>query len=230
MTTHTKQIQAVILDVDGTLIDSNDAQAHAWQDAMAEQGHQVPFDKIRPLIGMGGDKVLPEVLGIEKDSDEGKKIGQRRKEILKTRYLSTIKPFPEARNLLQQMHDRGLKLIVATSAEPDELAQTLKIVGPHVQDLMEKQETSQDAKQSKPDSDIMQVALKQSSCTPDEVVVLGDTPYDIESATKAGIKTIALRCGGWSDKELAQAIAIYTDTGDLLARYDSSPLANGIPE
>jgi len=128
------------------------------------------------------------------------------------------------------MHDRGLKLIVATSAEPDELAQTLKIVGPHVQDLMEKQETSQDAKQSKPDSDIMQVALKQSSCTPDEVVVLGDTPYDIESATKAGIKTIALRCGGWSDKELAQAIAIYTDTGDLLARYDSSPLANGIPE
>ncbi len=230
MTIHTKQIQAVILDVDGTLIDSNDAQAHSWQDAMAEQGYQVPFDRIRPLIGMGGDKVLPELLGIEKDSEEGKKIGQRRKEILKTRYLPTIKQFPGARDLVQQMHDRGLKLIVATSAEPDELEATLKIVGPHVQDLMEHQETSKDAKQSKPDSDIMQVALKQSGCAPDEVVMLGDTPYDIESAAKASIKTIALRCGGWSDKDLAQAIAIYTDTGDLLAHYDSSPLANGIPE
>ncbi len=228
MSTNRKQVKTVILDVDGTLIDSNDAQAHSWQDAMAEQGHEVPFDKIRPLIGMGGDKVLPEVLGIDKDSDEGKKISQRRKEILKTRYLSTIKPFPGARDLLQQMHDRGLKLIIATSAEPDELEQTLKIVGPHVQGLMAQQETSKDAKLSKPDSDIMQVALKQAGERSDEVFMLGDTPYDIEAAIKVGVRTIALRCGGSSDKELAHAVAIYTDPADLLTHYDSSPLANGL--
>ena len=229
MSTHTKQIHAVILDVDGTLIDSNDAQAQAWIDAMASQGHQVAFEKIRSLIGMGGDKVLPKVLGIDKDSEEGQKISAKRKEFVKTRYLSTLKSFPQARELLQHMHDCGLKLVIATSAEPDEVEQTLKIVGPHVQDLMEKQLTSKDVKLSKPDSDIMQVALKQSGFSADEVVMIGDTPYDLEAAAKAGIKSIAFRSGGWSDKDLSQAIAIYTDTADLLAHYDTSPLANGLP-
>ncbi len=229
MTEHMKQVHAVILDVDGTLIDSNDAQAHAWIDAMAMQGHQVSFEKIRPLIGMGGDKVLPEVLGIDKDSEEGKKISAARKELVKTRYFSTIKSFPKAKELLEHMHNSGLKLVIATSAEPDEIEQTLKIVGPHVQDLMEKETTSKDAKQSKPDPDVMKVALEKSGFSADEVVMLGDTPYDLEAATKVGVKSIAFRSGGWDDKDLAQAIAIYTDTADLLAHYDTSPLVNGIP-
>ena len=229
MTTNTKQVRVVILDVDGTLIDSNDAQAYAWMDAMAMQGHSVSFEKIRPLIGMGGDKVLPEMLGIDKDSDEGKKISAARKELIKTRYLSTIKPFPKAKELLEHMHDCGLKLVIATSAEPDELEQTLKIVGPHVQDLMENETTSKDAQQSKPDPDVMKVALKKSGCSADEVVMLGDTPYDLEAATNVGVKSIAFRSGGWDDKDLAQAIAIYNDTADLLAQYDTSPLVKGIP-
>ncbi len=229
MTEHMKRIRAVILDVDGTLVDSNDAQAHAWVDAMATQGHQVSFEKIRPLIGMGGDKVLPEVLGIDKDSEEGKKISAERKELIKTRYLSTIKPFPKAKELLEHMHNSGLTLVVATSAEPDEVEQTLKIVGPHVQDLMAKETTSKDAQQSKPDPDVMEVALEKSGYTADEVVMLGDTPYDLESAKNAGVKSIAFRSGGWEDKDLAQAIAIYTNTADLLAHYDTSPLAKGIP-
>jgi len=229
MTTHTKQIHAVILDVDGTLIDSNDAHAHAWVDAMASQGHDVSFEKIRPLIGMGGDKVLPEVLGIDKDSEEGKKISAERKKLVKTRYLSTIKSFPKAKELLEHMHDCGLKLVIATSAEPDEIEQTLKIIGPHVQDLMAKETTAKDAKQSKPDPDVMKVALEKSGFSPDEVVMVGDTPYDLEAAAKVGVKSIAFRSGGWEDKDLAQAIAIYTDTADLLAHYDTSPLVKGIP-
>ncbi len=229
MTIHTKQIHAVILDVDGTLVDSNDAQAHAWVDAMASQGHDVPFEKVRSLIGMGGDKVLPEVLGIDKDSEEGKKISAKRKEFTKTRYLSTIKSFPKAKELLEHMHDRGLKLVIATSAEPDEMEQTLKIVGPHVQDLTEKQTTAKDAKQSKPDPDVIKVALEKSGFSADDVVMIGDTPYDLEAAAKAGVKSIAFRSGGWDDKDLAQAIAIYTDTADLLEHYDTSPLVKGIP-
>jgi HAD superfamily hydrolase (TIGR01509 family) len=229
MNKQTKTIHAVILDVDGTLVNSNDAQAHAWIDAMKAQGHDVPFEKVRPLIGMGGDKVLPEVLGIEKDSDEGKKISAKRKEFVKTRYISTIKSYPQAKELLEHMHDCGLKLVIATSAEPDEMEQTLKIIGPHVQDLMETQTTSQDAKLSKPDPDIMKVALERSGFSADEVVMIGDTPYDLEAAAKAGIQSIAFRSGGWSDKDLAQASAIYTDTADLLAHYDTSPLAKGLP-
>ncbi len=229
MTTHMKHLKAVILDVDGTLIDSNDAQAHAWVDAMATQGHTVPIEKIRPLIGMGGDKVLPQVLGIDKNSEEGKKISEARKELVKTRYLATIKPFSKAKELLEHMHESGLQLVIATSAEPDEIEQTLKLVGPHVQDLMKTETTSKDAELSKPDPDVMQVTLKKSGFSPDEVVMLGDTPYDLEAAAKAGIKSIAVRSGGWNDKDLAQAIAIYDNTADLLEHYDSSPLAKGIP-
>ncbi len=229
MIEHTKRIHAVILDVDGTLIDSNDAQAHAWVDAMVMHGHQVPFEKIRPLIGMGGDKVLPKVLGIDKDSEEGKKISAARKKLIKTRYLSTIKPFPKAKELLEHMHDCGLKLVVATSAEPDEVEQTLKIVGPHIQDLIEKEITSEDAQRSKPDPDIMNITLNRAGLSANEVLVLGDTPYDLEAAAKVGIKSIAFRSGGWGDKDLSLAMAIYTDTADLLAHYDTSPLAKGIP-
>ncbi len=229
MIKQTKAISAVIFDVDGTLVDSNDAQAHAWIDAMASQGHQVSFEKLRPLIGMGGDKVLPEMLGIDKDSEEGKKISAVRKELVKTRYLSTIKSFPKAKELLEHIHDCGLKLVIATSAEPDEIEQTLKIVGPNVQNLMEQETTAKDAKQSKPDPDVMQVALEKSGFSADEVVMIGDTPFDLEAASKVGIKSIAFRSGGWDDKDLSLAIAIYTDTADLLAHYDTSPLANGIP-
>ena len=229
MAIQTKQIRGVILDVDGTLVDSNDVQAHAWLDAMAENGYQVPFEKVRPLIGMGGDKVLPEVLGIDKDSDIGKKISQQRKEFVKTRYLSSIKPFPGSRDLLQHMHDKGLKLVIATSAEPDELEKTLSIIGPDVKDMITTETTSKDAPKSKPDTDIMQAALQRSGCARDEVVMLGDTPYDLEAAAKASINSIALRCGGWNDNELSQAIAIYNDPADLLAHYDTSPLAIGIP-
>lgn len=229
MTQQTRTLHAVIFDVDGTLIDSNDAHAHAWIDAMASHGHHVSFEKLRPLIGMGGDKVLPEILGIDKDSEEGKKISAERKQLVKSRYLSTMKSFPKAKELLEHIHECGLKLMIATSAEPDEIEQTLKIVGPNVQGLMEEETTAKDAKQSKPDPDVMKVALEKSGLSVDEVVMIGDTPYDLEAAAKVGIKSIAFRSGGWDDKDLSQAIAIYTDTADLLAHYDTSPLANGIP-
>jgi HAD superfamily hydrolase (TIGR01509 family) len=219
------QLRGVILDIDGTLIDSNDAHAHSWIQAMAEQGYNVPFDKVRPLIGMGGDKVLPEVTGVSKDSPQGQKMDQRRSEIFQQRYLPKVRAFPHTRELLQRMHDQGLKLIVATSSKQEELNKLLNIIGPNVSKLFTQETTSSDAPQSKPDPEVMDVALQKSGSRPDEVIMIGDTAFDIEAATKAGIKTIALRCGGWSDPDLKGAIAIYDDPADLLAHYDESPLA-----
>lgn len=216
-------IQGAIFDVDGTLVDSNDAHAHAWVEAMSESGHQVPFEKVRPLIGMGGDKVLPETLHIAKDSDEGKKISQRRKEIFKTRYLPTVNAFPQAKALLEHMHAQGLKLAIATSAEPDELQELLEVIGPHVADLFEFETTSKDAKNSKPSPDVMQVALQRTGFSAHNVLMLGDTPYDIEAAAKVQVGTIAFRSGGWKDRDLIQAVAVYNDPADLLANYATSP-------
>ena len=216
-------IHAVIFDVDGTLVDSNDAQARSWVDALKEFGYSVPYEKVRPLIGMGGDKVLPETIGVQKDSEKGKQISKRRSEIFKEKYLPNVRPFPDAQKLLDRMREQGLKLAIATSAQPDELRPLLQIVG--AADLIEDKTSARDVKSSKPDPDVMQVALKRVGYPPNEVVMIGDTPYDIEAARKVGVGTIAFRCGGWSDSDLAGAIAINNDPADLLAHYDSSPLA-----
>jgi HAD superfamily hydrolase (TIGR01509 family) len=172
---------------------------------------------------MGGDKVLPETIGVQKDSEKGKQISKRRSEIFKEKYLPDIKPFADAQKLLDRMHEQRLKLAIATSAQPDELRPLLQIVG--AADLIEDKTSAKDAKSSKPNPDIMQVALKRVGYPANEVVMIGDTPYDIEAARKVGVGTIVFRCGGWSDFDLAEAIAIYNDPADLLAHYDSSPLA-----
>lgn len=216
-------ISGVILDVDGTLIDSNDAHTKAWIEAMAKNGYKVPFDKVRPLIGMGGDKVLPETIGVQKESEEGKRISQWRKEIFKERYLPGLHAFPGAKELLEEMRKRGLKLTVASSADKDELQPMLELVG--AADLIEEETSSKDAKKSKPDPDVMEVTLKRAGLPPDRMLMIGDTVYDIEAAQKVHVDMIAFRSGGWRDSDLAGAIAIYDDPEDLLEHYDDSPLA-----
>jgi HAD superfamily hydrolase (TIGR01509 family) len=219
------RIRGIIFDIDGTLVDSNDAHAYAWQQAMAEYGYDVPFDKVRPLIGMGGDKVLPELLGIQKDSEPGSKIDRRRSQLFKERYLPHLRAFPGAMELLRHLHNQGFTLAVATSSKPDEMNSLLGVIDPHVADLFTQEVSSKDATQSKPDPDAVQVALKRTQCEPDQALMIGDTAYDIESAGSAGLKTIAFRCGGWGDHDLRGAMAIYDGPADLLAHYDASSLA-----
>lgn len=215
--------QAVILDVDGTLVDSNDHHAWAWCDTLAEFGHEVAFERVRPLIGMGGDKVLPELTGIDPESSEGKKISARRKEIFKEVYLPTIRVFPGSRELIEHMLQNGLRLVVATSGKTDEMEPLLEVAGIH--DLVSERVSSSDAENSKPDADIVVAALKKTGFAGDEVLMIGDTPYDIEAAGRAGVRTIALRCGGWSDEQLRGALATFADPADLLHHYERSPLA-----
>lgn len=215
-------IHGVILDVDGTLVDSNDVHAQSWVEAMAEYGYHVAFEKVRPLIGMGSDKVLPETLHLSKDSEQGKAISQKREEIFKARYLPHLQAFPGAKELIEQMRKRGLKVAIASSAKPDELQAMLRLVG--AADLIKDKTTSQDVQRSKPDPDVMTVTLERTGLPANEALMIGDTAYDIEAAQKVRVGTIAFRCGGWSDRDLAGAIAIYDGPADLLAHYDSSPL------
>lgn len=216
-------IEGVILDVDGTLVLSNDAHALAWIAAFSEHGYDVPFERVRPLMGMGGDKLLPELEPeLRDDSGPGKKIAERRKEIFKERYAATLQPTPGARELVQQLRARNLRLIIGSSAKEDELEILLRAA--QVDDLIEQATTSSDAEESKPAPDIIGVALERIGLSADRVVMLGDTPFDIESAHGCGIGTVALRCGGFSDEQLSGALAIYDDPADLLAHYPSSAL------
>jgi HAD superfamily hydrolase (TIGR01509 family) len=216
------KIRGIILDIDGTLVDSNDAHARAWVEALAEHGVDVSFAEVRRLIGMGGDKLLPKVAAIPEDAPAGEAISRRRGEIFKTRYLPNIKAFPRTRELLLRMREDGLQLVVASSAKEEELKPLLEIAG--AADLIAEKTSSDDADQSKPDPDIVEAALAGADFSAAEAVMLGDTPYDIQAATGAGVRVIAFRSGGWSDAELAGALAIYDGPADLLAHYDESPL------
>ncbi|HJP85342.1 MAG TPA: HAD family hydrolase [Gemmatimonadaceae bacterium] len=215
-------LRGVIFDVDGTLVDSNDAHAQSWVDTFREAGYDVPFDKVRPLIGMGSDKLLPKTIGISRDSDEGKKLIERRGKIFSSNFLPHLRPVPGARDLVLRVKRDGLKAIVATSAKDQELKGLLKAA--HVEDLMEERATASDAKHSKPDPDIVHAAIEDSGTSAEHLVMIGDTPYDVEAASRAKLRTIAFLSGGWTREALKDAIAVYAGPADLLAHYDSSLL------
>jgi phosphoglycolate phosphatase-like HAD superfamily hydrolase len=218
-------LRTVLLDIDGTLIDSNDAHARAWVDALRAHGYVVPFEQVRPLIGKGGDKLLPALTGLDPESGEAERIGATRSELFLRRELPTLRPTRGARALLERMLDEGLELVVATSAKEDEVGALLEQAG--VSDLIELASSADDAERSKPDPDIVQAALRLSGSQAAHSAMIGDTPYDVEAAARARVPAIALRCGGgWDDAAFAQARAIYDDPADLLAHFDDSPVGN----
>jgi len=218
-----KELKVVLLDVDGTLVDSNDAHAQAWLEVFQRNGYPGTFEWVRDLIGKGGDKVIPEVTGLEAGSHEAKRIAKERSVLFEHDYLPQLRAFPQAEALLRRLHERGLELVVASSANDEELKPLLELCGalPFVQHRT----SSDDARHSKPDPDIIQAALRKAHCSPGEAVMLGDTPYDVQAARKAGVRAVALRSGGHSDAVLSGAIAIYDDVADLLAHFDDSVFA-----
>jgi len=215
---------AVILDVDGTLVDSNDAHARAWVEAFAEHGITVAFDHVRRCVGMGGDKLMPEVSGIEESSELGAKIASRRADIFSTRYLPSLQPFPKVRELLERLTADGFALVVASSAKKEELDPLLERA--NVADLILRKTSSDDAENSKPDPDIVEAAVKQAGCAKDRAIMIGDTPYDVAAARRAGIEIVGLECGGWTREALAGSLATYRDAAHLLAEYESSRFAS----
>jgi HAD superfamily hydrolase (TIGR01509 family) len=219
----TPRVKGVILDIDGTLIDSNDAHAKAWVDAFREFDYDVPYARARALVGMGGDNLLPEAINVDKESEEGEALSKRRGEIFEQKYLHTINPFAGTRGMIERMRDEGLEIAIGTSASNKELKPLLEIAD--VLDLIDTKTSADDAESSKPDPDIIHAALKRLKMASDEVLMVGDTPYDIEAAGKAGVRTVAFRSGGWTDDGLRGAIAVYAGPWDLLDRFDTSPFA-----
>ena len=214
---------AVILDVDGTLVDSNDAHARAWVDAFDEFGVAVALDAVRRSVGMGGDKLMPEVSGIEESSDLGGRIAKRRKEIFRERYLEQIEGFPRTRELIERLLADGFVLAIASSAKKDELDPLLEKAG--VDDLISRRTSSDDADNSKPDPDIVVAAVRQAKVEPNRAVMIGDTPYDVAAAKRAGVEIVGFESGGWTREALAGAVEVYAGPADLLEKYETSVFA-----
>lgn len=213
-------LTTILLDLDGTLLDSNDAHASSWAEALHEFDYDIDFQQVRRLIGMGTDHLLPKLTGVSSESSRGEHIAHRRGEIFKEKYLPYLKPFPFARELVERMILSGYKLVVATSAGKEDLDGLLKQIG--IDDLINCATSADDAESSKPSPDIVIEALKKAKASPHESIMLGDTPYDIKAAHRAGVRTVALTSGGWKEEELKDAIAIYKNTQDLLNNFDKS--------
>jgi HAD superfamily hydrolase (TIGR01509 family) len=216
-------LKTILLDVDGTLIDSNDAHTRSWIEALEEAGFEPKYCAIRKKIGMGGDHLLPNVTGIDIDEAEGKAISKNRGKIFREKYLPKLQAFPGTREMLLRFREEGYQLVIATSAPKEDLEGLLKQAG--LDDLGIPATTASDDKSSKPDPDIILAALKMAGAEPNETFMLGDTPYDVAAAEKAGVRTIGLTCGGWKKDDLRPAIAVYENPADLLKHFDESPLA-----
>jgi HAD superfamily hydrolase (TIGR01549 family) len=219
-------IEAVIFDVDGTIVDSVDLHAKAWQEAFAKFGKKISVSQIRRQIGKGADQLLPVFLSQQELNEFGKDLDSYRRDVFKKEYLPLVKGFPKVRELLQRIKRDRKRIALASSATAEELEIYKQVT--KVTDLIESETSSQDADKSKPHPDIFEAALRQlPGITLDQVIVIGDTPYDAEAAAKANLQTIGLLCGGWKERDLLQAgcVATYKNPADLLARYDKSPLA-----
>lgn len=222
-------LQAVMFDLDGTLLDSVDLHAIAWHEAFVKFGHEVSFERARSQIGKGGDKLIPFFLSKSEQADHGKALETWRENHFKERYLPLVRPFAAVPDLLKRVRHRGLKVAVASSAKQDQLEHYLEIAG--ISRLLEAATASGDVDESKPAPDIFEAVLKKLNVKGPDAAAVGDTPYDAEAARKAGILPIGVLCGGFVESDLRHAgcVEVYPGPASIFCCFDKSLLAGPHP-
>lgn len=216
----------VLFDVDGTLVDSNDFHAEAWQRTFAYFGCELPYARVRSQIGKGADNLMPALLSPDFLRANREKLETYRKELFAREYMDRIRPFPGVRALFERVRSAGLEIVLASSGTAEEVDHHLKLIG--AEGLVRFATTADDAAHSKPQPDIFASALARLDGMPaGEAIVVGDSPYDMLAAGALGIDTIGFRCGGFADDVLVEAGCgeLYDDASALLARFESSLLA-----
>lgn len=218
-------IRAVIFDLDGTLVDSNELHVLAWHDTFRHFHKDIPLERLREQIGKGGDQYLPEFLNERELREFGEEADKLRGEIFKEKYLPHVKPFPKVRELFEKVRADGKKIALASSGKDAEVRHYEELLG--IGGMVDGRTTADQVAQSKPKADVFLAALNMLGVGPHEAVAVGDTPYDIEAAKKIELRIVGVLCGGFPEDLLRAegAVAIYRDPADLLERYYQSPLA-----
>jgi HAD superfamily hydrolase (TIGR01509 family) len=215
--------RAVLLDIDGTLLHSGDAQAESWLRVLQDFGYPVKWGQVRARVGMGQDRLLRELCGISEESPRARRMLPIRQLLLRSRYLPKLEVLPHVREFLQRLQRAGRKVLIATSASRSE---AMALLG-HAQLLTDFDHVvcREDAPQTKPAPDVVRAALERVGIRPENASFVASSPYDLAAAHTAQVPSIALRSGGWPDSALLEASAIYDDLEQLLAHFDSSPLS-----
>lgn len=218
-------MECVLLDIDGTLVDSNEYHVDAWAEAFKRHAQPVEKHAIRKQIGKGGDQLIPSLRADLADA-EREQIAATHDEIFGSRYLPQVRAFAGATQLVESLHARGINVVLASSANRREVDHYTALLG--IEQFIVASTCADDVANSKPAGDIFATALKKvTSATPERALVIGDTPYDVIAAAKCKIATLALLSGGFSEDELRQAgaRAVYKGVGDVLALLQGKRIA-----
>jgi len=212
---------AAILDVDGTLVDSNYQHAIAWYRALREHGITVPVWRIHRHVGMGGDQLVEALAGEEVE----RRVGDRVREAEKRAYgelIGEVAALEGARELIAELHRRGHPIVLASSAKQEETEHYIDLLD--AAELIDAYTTSADVEATKPEPDLVAVALAKAGVL--SAVMVGDTNWDVEAAARAELKTIAVLTGGFSEAELrdAGAVDVFETLVELRQRLDVTPL------
>jgi HAD superfamily hydrolase (TIGR01509 family) len=213
----------VLFDVDGTLCDTNYLHTLAWSRALREAGEWAPMNAIHRLIGMGGEQLLPELLG--HDSPEA----TAKRPLRYQELVGDVLAFLRGAEALRKVHEQGLVVVLATSAPNDELATLRKALD--ADDAIDGQTSADDVERSKPDPEIFLTAVERFSIDPRRALAVGDSVWDVKAARSAGIGCVAVESGGFSRDELGEAGArqVYRDVGEMIDQFHTGPLAQLCP-
>jgi HAD superfamily hydrolase (TIGR01509 family) len=219
-------IEAVIFDIDGTLVDTNGAHVQAWRDAFNKHGHDVPAERIKREVGKGGDQLVPSILGKTGEGREGKAIDRDHGDIfLRLAGRQHFRVFPGVRELLAKLRRRRVRVALATSSKEEYVRAVEKSAGIDLRSLVDLVVTADDAGASKPAPDVVAAVLGKLRLPPEGCVFVGDMAYDAEAARKASVACVGLLCGGCSSEQALRAggaRSVWRDPADQLAHLDGA--------
>jgi HAD superfamily hydrolase (TIGR01549 family) len=222
-------VRAILFDIDGTLVDSNALHVEAWRDAFRHFGKELTAAEVHRQIGKGGDQLIPVFCTKEEIAEFGEELEKLRAEIFRRDYAPRVQPFPKVRPLFERLRRDGIRIALASSSKQQEVQDNAKKLG--VEDVIDATTSADDVEHSKPSPDVFRAALDAlRDVDARDAIVIGDTPYDVIAARRAGLRTIGLRSGGFSADDLAGAgaIEIYREVAELLEQYDASAIGREI--
>ena len=212
-----------ILDIDGTLVDTNYQHALAWYRAFVQHDVFVPVWRVHRAIGMGGDQLVPALAGPEAEAEQGEAIRAAEKGLY-MEMIGEVEPMHNARKLIEEIKRRGHTAVLASSAKDDEVEHYLDLLD--ARSLADGWTSSADVESTKPEPDLVHAALEKAGADAGDAVMIGDTPFDVEAAKRAGVPTIAVLTGGFSEDELreAGAVEVFESVAELCRRLGETAL------